>query len=373
MKLISKERNNQYIYKIIKMKMNKFYIKFNLSLIFFLNTIFICSQDSPNIIFLIGDGMGLSQISAGMYANGNSTALEEFEYIGLSKTTSSNSFVTDSAASGTAMSSGEKTLNKVLGINSKNVTLKSILEICQDEGYKTALLATSSIVHATPASFYAKVISRYKYEDIALQFSKHSVDFFVGGGRNYFYKRTDGKNLIKEMDSYTFVKSIEEYNKSKASKIGFFTYDLEPPSILENRKFPLDQLTKITLSKLNSSKSPFFIMIEGSQIDWGSHENNLNYLTTEFIEFNSAIQAALDFAKKDGNTLVIVTADHETGGLALLGGNISQKRVYGKFNTKGHSATMVPVFSYGPNSESFKGIYENTEIFKKLKNTLDIK
>ncbi|SUZ53072.1 uncharacterized protein METZ01_LOCUS5926 [marine metagenome] len=373
MKLISKERNNQYIYKIIKMKMNKFYIKFNLSLIFFLNTIFICSQDSPNIIFLIGDGMGLTQISTGMYANGNSTALEEFEYIGLSKTTSSNSFVTDSAASGTAMSSGEKTLNKVLGINSKNVTLKSILEICQDEGYKTALLATSSIVHATPASFYAKVISRYKYEDIALQFSKHSVDFFVGGGRNYFYKRTDGKNLIKEMDSYTFVKSIEEYNKSKASKIGFFTYDLEPPSILENRKFPLDQLTKITLSKLNSSKSPFFIMIEGSQIDWGSHENNLNYLTTEFIEFNSAIQAALDFAKKDGNTLVIVTADHETGGLALLGGNISQKRVYGKFNTKGHSATMVPVFSYGPNSESFKGIYENTEIFKKLKNTLDIK
>ena len=247
----------------MKMKMNKFYIKFNLSLIFFLNTIFVCSQDSPNIIFLIGDGMGLTQISAGMYANGNSTALEEFEYIGLSKTTSSNSFVTDSAASGTAMSTGEKTLNKVLGINSKNVTLKSILEICQDEGYKTALLATSSIVHATPASFYAKVISRYEYEDIALQFSKHSVDFFVGGGRNYFYKRTDGKNLIKEMDSYTFVKSMEEYNKSKASKIGFFTYDLEPPSILENRKFPLDQLTKITLSKLNSSNAPFFIMIEG--------------------------------------------------------------------------------------------------------------
>ena len=357
----------------MKMKMNKFYIKFNLSLIFFLNTIFVCSQDSPNIIFLIGDGMGLTQISAGMYANGNSTALENFEYIGLSKTTSSNSFVTDSAASGTAMSTGEKTLNKVLGINSKNVTLKSILEICQDEGYKTALLATSSIVHATPASFYAKVISRYEYEDIALQFSKHSVDFFVGGGRNYFYKRTDGKNLIKEMDSYTFVKSMEEYNKSKASKIGFFTYDLEPPSILENRKFPLDQLTKITLSKLNSSNAPFFIMIEGSQIDWGAHANNLSYVTTEFIEFNSAIQAALDFAKKDGNTLVVVTADHETGGLALLGGKISQKKVYGKFNTKGHSATMVPVFSYGPNSESFKGIYENTAIFKKLENTLDIK
>jgi len=331
------------------------------------------SQESPNIIFLIGDGMGLTQISAGMYANGNSTALADFEYIGLSKTSSSNSLVTDSAASGTAMATGEKTLNKVLGINSKNVTLKSILEICQDKGYKTALLATSSIVHATPASFYAKTISRYKYEDIALQFSKHSIDFFAGGGKNYFDKRTDGKNLIKEMDSYTFVESIEEYNNSKATKIGFFTYDLEPPSILEFRKHPLDQLTKITPSKLSSSKAPFFIMIEGSQIDWAGHDNDLNSLVTEFIEFNSAIQAALDFAKNDGNTLVVVTADHETGGLTLTGGKISQKKVSGRFSTKGHSATMVPVFSYGPNSESFKGIYENTEIFKKLKTTLDIK
>ena len=328
------------------------------------------AQESPNIIFLIGDGMGLTQISAGMYANGNDTALADFDHIGLQKTNSANSFVTDSAASGTAMACGEKTLNKVIGINTKNIQLKSILEICQEKGYKTALLATSSIVHATPASFYAKTTSRYKYEDIAWQLSKHSVDFFVGGGSDYFTNRGDKKNLIEEMDSYTFVKSTEEYNNSNAPKIGFFTARKEPPPIYERRPFPLDQLTKITLSKLNSSKKPFFIMIEGSQIDWAGHDNDFNYATSEFIEFNSTIRAALDFAKKIGNTLVVVTGDHETGGMAILGGNINKNKVFGRFVTKGHSGTMIPVFSYGPSSEAFKGIYENTEIFKKLKSTI---
>ena len=102
-------------------------------------------------------------------------------------------------------------------------------------------------------------------------------------------------------------------------------------------------------------------MIEGAQIDGGGHDNNLKYVTSEFKDFNAAIQEALNFAKYYGNTLVVVTADHETGGLALLGGK--KNRVFGKFNTEGHSATMVPVFSFGPNAESFKGIYENTEIF----------
>ena len=131
---------------------------------------------------MIGDGMGLSQITAGMYSNGNKTALEEFTFIGLSKTHSHNSLVTDSAASGTAMASGVKTLNGVIGINIKNQKVKSILEISKERGYQTGLIATSSIVHATPASFYAKVLSRKEYQKIALQMSESVVDYFIGGG-----------------------------------------------------------------------------------------------------------------------------------------------------------------------------------------------
>tara|TARA_B100000768_G_scaffold168001_1_gene172522 strand:+ start:1002 stop:1955 length:954 start_codon:yes stop_codon:yes gene_type:complete len=317
---------------------------------------------------MIGDGMGLSQISAGMYSNDNSTALEDFEYIGLSKTSSSNSLVTDSAASGTAMASGVKTLNKVLGIDPENIFQKSILEICQEKGYKTGLIATSSIVHATPASFYANEISRYNYENIAFQLSKQNIDLFVGGGSKYFTSRKDKKNLIKEMLKYDFVKSIKEFEKSKASKIGFFTYFDEPPSIINGRAPNLDKITRIAIDKLSSSNSPFFIMIEGSQIDWAGHNNNGKMLISEFKDFNSAIKEALNFAKSEGNTLVVVTADHETGGMSFSG---RVNRVFTKFNTKSHTATMVPVFSYGPNSQLFKGIYENTEIFKKLKTTLE--
>lgn len=328
------------------------------------------AQDSPNIIFLIGDGMGLSQITSGMYANDNKTALENFEYIGLSKTHSANKLVTDSAASGTAMATGQKTYNGVLGINPANVRFKSILEICQEKNYQTALISTSSIVHATPASFYAKNISRYNYEDIALQLSKHSIDIFVGGGMKYFNSRKDERNLIREMKSYSFVKNIKQLEKSNSNKIGYLTYAAEPLKASEKRTPLLKDVTKVVLNKLDSKNTPFFIMIEGSQIDWAGHDNDLNYIISEFKDFDGAIQVALDFAKQDGNTLVVVTADHETGGLAITGGSVSRKKVSGSFGTEGHTATMVPVFSYGPNSEIFSGIYDNTKIFEKIINFL---
>jgi len=317
---------------------------------------------------MIGDGMGLSQISSGMYANDNSTALEKFDYIGLSKTASFDKLITDSAASGTAMATGIKTNNKVLGISPDNIHQKSILEICKEKGYKTALIATSSIVHATPASFYAKENSRYNYENIALQLRNHNIDIIVGGGSKYFTTRKDKRNLINEMSEYEFVKSVDELEKSISTKIRYFTYFGEPPSILNGRPANLDLITKTIINKLSLNKSPFIVVIEGSQIDWGGHDNDSKMVLSEFIDFDSAIKEALEFAKNDGNTLVVVTADHETGGMSLNGGEINNVNI--KFNTKSHTGTMVPVFSFGPSSETFSGIYENTQIFYKLRESI---
>lgn len=143
---------------------------------------FLQSQETPNIIIMIGDGMGLTQITAGMYSNNNTIALEDFEFIGLSKTHALGQLVTDSAASGTAMACGIKTYNGVIGIDKNNAHQPSILELSQKKGYSTGLVVTSSVVHATPASFYAKVPSRKLYEDIALQLSQHSLDLIIGGG-----------------------------------------------------------------------------------------------------------------------------------------------------------------------------------------------
>ena len=147
-----------------------------ISLVFFLFSGLINAQDEPtNIILMIGDGTGLAQITAGMYANGNKTNLESFKVIGLAKTHSSNSLVTDSAASGTAMACGIKTMNGVVGIGMDNANQESILKLSKKKGYGTGLIATSSIVHATPASFYANVVSRKQYEDIAFQMSISEV------------------------------------------------------------------------------------------------------------------------------------------------------------------------------------------------------
>ncbi|MDG2475460.1 MAG: alkaline phosphatase [Flavobacteriaceae bacterium] len=327
-----------------------------------------CNQktDPPNIVMMIGDGMGLSAISSGMYSNNNYTSFEESEYVGLSKTHSYDDLVTDSAASATAMSSGVKTQNKVVGLDSEGNNVQTILEKSIDLGYSTAILVTSSIVHASPASYYAHINDRYNYEEIANQFSKSRVDFFIGGGEKYFNNREDNRDLTNEMSEYTFVSNIDEFEKSNSNKIGFLTSKKEPVEKFNNREPSLDKAIKITLNKLEKLNKPFFLLVEGSQIDWGSHDNDQRHMISEMLEFDNAVGDVFEFAKNNKNTLVVITADHETGGVAIVDGDLEKSNVKNKYVSGSHTASMVPVFSYGPYSVVFKGIYDNTEIFDKL-------
>ncbi|MDG1337534.1 MAG: alkaline phosphatase [Flavobacteriaceae bacterium] len=332
------------------------------------SSINIFGQDSkpPNIIMMIGDGMGLSAISSGMYSNNNYTSLERSEYIGLLKTHSLDDLVTDSAASGTAMSSGVKTYNRTVGLDGNLSSVKSILEICRDRGYTTAIVATSTIVHATPASYYSKVKSRYQYDEIASQLSKSNINFFVGGGEKYFNDRVDGRNLINEMDDYFFANSLESFKNINSNKIGYLTYYDEPVGKHEGREPSLEDIAQITIQKLKSFDNPFFLLVEGSQIDWGGHDNDSEHLISEMLEFDKTIETVFNFADKDKNTLVVITADHETGGAAIVDGNLEESFVKIKYVSGDHTATMVPIFSLGPYSSLFKGVYDNTEIFDKL-------
>ena len=310
--------------------------------------------------------MGLSAISSGMYSNNNYTSLERSEYIGLLKTHSLDNLVTDSAASGTAMSSGVKTYNRTVGLDGNLSSVKSILEICRDRGYTTAIVATSTIVHATPASYYSKVKSRYQYDEIASQLSKSNINFFVGGGEKYFNDRVDGRNLINEMDDYFFANSLESFKNINSNKIGYLTYYDEPVGKHEGREPSLEDIAQITIQKLKSFNNPFFLLVEGSQIDWGGHDNDSEHLISEMLEFDKTIETVFNFADKDKNTLVIITADHETGGTAIVDGNLEESFVKIKYVSGDHTATMVPIFSLGPYSSLFKGVYDNTEIFDKL-------
>lgn len=335
------------------------------------------SSTPKNIILLIGDGMGLGQISAGTFMNGNTSALEEFKVIGLHKPYASNKLITDSAAAATAFACGIKTYNGAISVDENKKPVPTILEEAESHGLATGLIATSSIVHATPACFIAHNEYRKNYEEIATDFLDTEVDFFIGGGLKHFYRRdSDDRNLIKELEAKGYVMSdyfrddLEDLSPNPDQNFGYLTSDEEPIPTAQGRDYlPLAAEMSYSFLEKHSDKG-FFLMIEGSQIDWGGHANNTNYIVTEFLEFNKVIQSAFDFAKADGNTLVIVTADHETGGFAIQQES-QMDSIVGAFTSDYHTGTMIPVFAYGPGEELFQGIYENIEIYSKMREAFD--
>ncbi len=328
-----------------------------------------------NIVLLIGDGMGLTQVSAAMYMNGNSLHLERCTHVGLHKTHSSDDLVTDSAAGATAMSCGVKTYNNAIGVDNNGNPVKTIMEEAIEKGFYTGIVVTSSITHATPASFYAHQKDRKMMEEIADDLLSSNVDFFVGGGKKYFDQRKDDRNLIEKFNERGYVISdfiAQDFQKVKidnSKKFGFFTANAEPLPLLQGRDYFIDASSAALNYLRSKSDKPFFLMIEGSQIDWGGHANDANYIVSEMIEFDKVIGKILDFAEADGETLVIVAADHETGGFAINPGSRLDSLVTG-FTTDKHTATMVPVFAFGPGAELFSGIYENTAIHAKMKKAL---
>ena len=329
-----------------------------------------------NIILMIGDGMGLTQITAGMYINGNKLNLEAFRCIGLHKTYSSDDLITDSAAGATAFASGMKTYNGAVGVDKDGNPLQTILEEAEQEQMSTGLVVTSSIVHATPACFYAHQKMRSYKEQIALDLLDSDVDFFVGGGKKYFDRRAaDERDLIKELMSkgYNitdfFQKDFADVSINNKKKFGYFTADDEPIPYMQGRDYFVDACQSAIKFLDRQEGKGFFLMIEGSQIDWGGHANNSDYIISEMIEFDQAIGKALKFAIEDGETLVIVTADHETGGYAINPGS-KMDSIVPAFTTDKHTAALIPVFAYGPGAELFRGIYENTAIYHKMKKAI---
>jgi len=339
------------------------------------------TPSAPNVILLIGDGMGVSQLSSALfYGDDKKPAFLQMPVVGLQQTSSSSDKITDSAAGGTAMSCGKKTYNGAIGVDADTNALPTLLELWAQRKRKTGLVATSSITHATPASFYAHIDSRDKEYAIAEQLVQAPVDFFAGGGQEFFYQRPDGSSLEEAMaanklqiDTHALA-APAEWDAEK--RYGYLLAPDGMPPILKGRGDFLPKATGMALDYLSQSEAPFFLMVEGSQIDWGGHANDGEYLTSEMKDFDMAIAQALDFARKEGNTLVVVTADHECGGYTLAGTDKEDPKsgesyrdyddLRSGFSTHGHSAAMVPVLAYGPGAERFTGIYQNTAIYDKI-------
>lgn len=329
-----------------------------------------------NIILLIGDGMGVSQLSAAYYFMDNEPVFSRFPHIGLMNTSSASHRITDSGAGGTALSTGVRTYNGAISVGTDSAALDIITTLLAKQGYRNGLVVSCAITHATPAVFFANAKSRNMHEEIAAQLPGSPIHFFAGGGLQYFTRRSDGRNLYREMQGAGFVLDSVALTfhgtVNQEKRYGFLLANEHPQKAHEGRGNMLPDGTRMAIEYLSVSDQPFFLMVEGSQIDWAGHNNDTAYMRAEMIDFERAVAVALAFAEKHGNTLVIVTADHETGGYTLSadGEYKEDKGDYNKiapaFATPGHSAALVPVLTYGPHAETFGGIYNNTDLFAKM-------
>jgi alkaline phosphatase len=320
------------------------------------------SKKVKNVILMIGDGTGLAQWSAAQATIPQKLHVFSLaQYLGLSMTSSSNDYITDSGAGATAFSIGQKTYNGAIGVTKDSHPEFTLSERLHVKGKATGLVATCGLTHATPASFYAHQPSRKLDKQIANDFYGGFIDIAIGGGLKFFDTAKLRESGHKVYIGHSNLESIND-----KQFVSFYDTNEHPPKFVDGRGDFERKASMAAIRNLDQNKNGFFLMIEGSQIDWGGHENDSNYVLSEVMDFDSTIAEVINWAKKDGETLVIITADHETGGLSLIGYDKKNKKPAMHFSTGHHSGIPVPVFAYGPGSELFGGVYENTEIHDKI-------
>ena len=327
------------------------------------------NKKAKNIILFIGDGMGPSQVELARLSVGGTNhrlSFENFPVTGIVLNSSAQNLYTDSAAAATAWAAGVKTKNGYLSVDADNKFLPTIPELLSTKGYLTGLVATSSVTHATPAAFYAHINSRSKHKRIAEMLVESDIAIALGGGSEFFTMPLSNEAIhtINNMDS------LDEDNLIEHSRVlGLFGEDgldrrLSPPTQLKMTEKAVDFLD------LKTANCPgFFLMSEGSQIDWAGHDNNVKYMLSEFADFDDSIAAAIEFAKRDQDTLILVTADHATGGLVLQKPRGSNIRA--QWTTTSHDLSPINIYAFGPGADLFSGVMDNTEIFDRMLQALD--
>ena len=355
-----------------------------------------------HIVLIIGDGTGLAQWSA---YNAKRTkdinsmdsaavVFTDFPVIGFCLTSSADAFITDSGAGATALATGKKANNYMIGMAADSSKPITISEIAHLQGKSTGIAVTCELTHATPASFFAHQPSRKLMNeigadfitgmsphdlaelqerngqtDVGSQFVKGSIDVALGGGRNYFDTNALKNNGYAIGTGYNAMKQLQNQGR----RVVFYDDQPFPPKAHEGRNkegMYLADASESVLTTMFLNPKGSFTMIEGSQVDWAGHENDSTYLMAEMEDFDVAIRRVIAMAKANKNTLVIVTADHETGGLSLTDWDKARSQPAMHFSTRHHTGIPVPVFAYGPGAELFSGAYQNTAIFTKIQDLL---
>ncbi|QIY92056.1 alkaline phosphatase [Chryseobacterium gallinarum] len=313
-----------------------------------------------NVILLIPDGTSLPQYYAAFTANKGKLNVFNMKATGLSKTNSSNAYITDSAPGSTAFATGVKTKNTFVGVDGMGKTLAQIPDIIAAKGMVSGLISTGDVTDATPADFYAHSDNRNSSELILKDFITSKAKILIGGPTNGLTRETEQKLKEAKVDIYHDLKSATTSNRTLVID------PLASQRITDGRGNWLADAFDLTLNDLKNNKKGFFMMVEASQTDGGGHSNNMEQLVTELLDFDHVVGKAMKFADENKETLVVVVGDHETGGLTLLDGSLREGWVFGNFSTNDHTSIPSSVFAYGPNSKEFTGLFENTDIFNKI-------
>lgn len=326
-----------------------------------------------NVVFMIGDGMSLTHVYTTWVANRGKMWIDNATTVGLHRTYAANRLITDSGAGGTAFAIGQKTNYHMVGTDVNGNPMPSIIDFAKEKDLSTGVVVTCRLNDATPADFCCNNPDRDKSYEIAADYLTSNADFIFGGGSKYFENRPDGRNIFKEMQQqgYSVARSMVELEKINSGKVFAVTDSLDLP-VPKKRGDALADASLKALDILSQNENGFFLMIEGSQIDDYGHFNDIDLLVQEIVDFDKTIGKVMEWAAKDGETLVVITADHQTGGLTLLDGDIEKGEVKVHFSTGGHSGIMVPVYAFGPGAKEFTGMYENKDLFHIMKKLLKL-
>lgn len=325
-----------------------------------------------NVILMIGDGMSLMHIQTAWTCNRGKLWLENAQYTGLSKTWCTDRLITDSGSGGTSLATGHKTKYHAVGVTPDGQPLTTLCDVAKSLGKDAGIAVTCRLWDATPCDFSCHNIDRDEEQALIGGYPESGLDFAFGGGAKFFEHRDDGRNVFQELQQkgYHVARSLDDFFSWQSGRIFAVPYDVDTP-LPDERGDLLARASLKGIELMSQNKKGFFMMVEGSQLDDYGHFNQLDLLMKETLDFDQTIGRLMQWAAEDGQTLIVVTADHETGGMTVLGGNYQRGEVTCAFSTGDHSGTMVPVYAFGPGSEQFTGIMENTDIFYKIKSLME--
>ena len=332
------------------------------------------TRNKTNIILFIGDGMSIAQWQTGMIMSDTPLNIERMHSVGMVTTNSSTDFNGDGPSHGPAIASGRNTRKGAVGISPDGKPLKSIVEYASENGLATGIVSANTLLEGSIAPFVAHVESRMQTKNIAEAYVKQAPDIFIGGGMSYFQNSGNDRNLLDELKGkgYNIIKGIDGIGNTCDGKLAVFTSESSMPDILHGRGNTFTESVRSAINFLSHSNKVFFLLVGDMFIDRASHACNTELVGLETIDLDRAIGIALDFAEKDGNTLVIVVGGPEASGMVLTDGNMQKHEVIAKWAMHGmiHTGTMIPMFSYGPGSEYLQGIIKNTDLFFHIKKLL---